>query len=255
MGRPRGRWVLLGLFAVLAVAGALSARTLDREARESASGLVAAQVQRELALPQPPTVVLGGPWFLWQALRGRYDLAIITTPELTNEGTTVEGVQVDLRDVRVPHRVLLGRRGTVTVGSGSARALVPWSVLEARASAATGATVRFTAERDGVRAATTVPVLGRQLDLTLTAVPELAGRGVVLRPQRVSLAGRELAVADVRSTLDSFGVTRFTSLLDGVEVGADQVPPGVDLRRITVAPDGLVVQADLTRAALPVPAR
>lgn len=247
--------MLLGTLAVLAIAGALSVRVLDREAREAASGLVAAQVQRELALPEPPTVVFGGRRFLWQALRGRYDSVTISAPELTREGTTVERALVDLNGVRVPHRVLLGRGGTVTVDGGSARALVPWSVLEARTAGAVGTTVRFSSEGEGVRAATTVPVLGRQLDLTLTAVPELAGRGVVLRPQRVSLAGRELAVADVRSTLDSFGVTRFGPLLDGVEVGADQVPAGVELRSLTVVADGIAVRADLTQAALPVPAR
>ena len=61
---------------------------------------------------------------------------------------------------------------------------------------------------------------------------------------------------DVRPTPDDPDPLRVVGpLLDGVEVGADQVPAGVELRSLTVVQDGIAVRADLTEAALPVPAR
>jgi hypothetical protein len=247
--------VLVTALVVVVVALVLALPVLDREARQRATTLVEAQVQRELGLAEPPTVVVGGRWFLWQALRGRYGTVTTDAPALTHQGTTVQRPRVQLRDVRVPHSVLLGRGGTVEVASGTARAVVPWPVLEERARAASGTGVALSADGSDVRAATTVTVLRRQVDLSLTATPRVEGRSIVLRPERVSLGGREVAVDDVRRLLAGAGLT---ALLDGVRIGLDEVaglPAGVQLRGLQVVPEGLVVQADLAAMALPVPTR
>lgn len=253
--RRRALLVLLGALVVLTVALVLALPAIDREVRQRATSLVEAQVQRELGLAEPPTVVVGGRWFLPQALRGRYGTVTADAPELTYEGTTVQRPRVQLTDVRVPHAVLLGRGGTVDVGGGNARAVVPWTVLEARAEAASSTDVALSADGTDVRAATTIEIARREVDLSLTATPVVEGRDIVVRPARFAVDGREVDLDDVRRPLALAGLT---ALLDGVSIGLDDVaglPEGVALRSLEVVPDGLVVQADLPATAVPVPAQ
>jgi len=243
--------VLLLAAALVLGAAVVALPVLDRAARSSATALVTDQLQRELGLAEPPRVVIGGRWFLWQALRGRYQVVSINAATITYEGVTVERTLARLHEVRVPHRVLLGRGGTVRVGTGTARALVPWAELQARASAASGRDLVLSADGLDVRSTTTVSVLGRHLDLALTATPQVADGVLRLRPTRASVGGREVQVDDVRSLLARAGRQ---ALLDGVDIPLGGVPPGVAVRSTTVVPEGVLVQADLTAMAVPVAA-
>jgi hypothetical protein len=243
------------VLALVVVAAALVLPGLDRRARQAAAAAVAGQVQRELGLPEPPVVTVRGRWFLLQALRGRYPETWVGAPEVAQEGVTARDVFVALHDVRVPPRVLLGRGGAVDVGSGTARALVPWADVEARASAGAGRPVALSADGPDVRASTTVTVLRREVDLVLTATPEVGERGVRLRPRRVAVAGRELAVDDARSLLGRAGLDPVGELLDGVDVDLGGLPPQVRLREVRVSADGVVVLADLAPLTFPVASR
>ena len=250
----RSRWLLAValVLAAVVVAAALALPGLDRRARQAAAAAVAEQVQRELGLAQPPTVTIRGRWFLLQALRGRYPEGWVSAPVVTAQGASARDVHVQLYDVRVPPGVLLGRGGAVDVGSGTARALVPWAEVEARASASAGRPVALARDGTGVRASTTVTVLRREVDLALTATPEVGDRSLRLRPERVSVAGREVAVDDARSLLGRAGLDPVAELLDGVDVGLEQVPPQVRLHGVRVSADGVVVLADLAPLTFPV---
>lgn len=238
---------------VVAVVLAVGLVVADRVARTAAQDRLARQAQAELSLPEPPQVRIGGTSFLWQAVRGRYERVDLAAPSLTWGGTTVRGVSLQVRDVRVPRSVLRGAGGEVRVARGSARALLPWSLLAERASAATGAALALDAGPDGtVRATTEVGLLGRDVEVSLRSTPELADGEVVLRPVAVAVGGRELSVDSARRPLEALGLER---VLRAVPLPLDDVPQGVAPTRLRVVDGGIVVDAALAAQVLQVPPR
>lgn len=229
---------LLVVLAVLLAGAAVAVPVLDATARDRAADRIAAQVQGELGLRSPPAVRIGGTWFLWQAARGRYDGATIRTARLPYEGVELGATQVRLRDVSIPPSVLLGRAGTVTVAGGTVRTLAPWALLEGEAAEAVGSEVAM--RREGKQVSAAVDLAGVPLQVLLS--PRVTQEAIVLRPTAVQIAGRELDVGAAGDLADRFGLgERADSLLGGFSYDLDQVSESLEVRTVTVGPDGLVV--------------
>jgi len=243
--------LVVALVVAVVLAGGLV--VADRVARSAAQERLGRQAQAELSLPEPAQVSIGGASFLWQALRGRYERVDVAAPSLTWEGTTVRGVSLQVRDVTVPRSVLRGAGGEVRVARGSARALLPWSLLADRASAATGTDLALDAGPDGtVRATTEVRLLGRDMEVSLRSTPELEDGEVLLRPVAVAVGGRELTVDSARRPLEALGLER---VLRAVPLPLEDVPDGVTPTRLRVVDGGIVVDAALAAQVLAVPPR
>ena len=240
--------VLIALLVLLAgVAVALP--VVDSAARERVADRVAAQAQAELGLASPPLVRIGGTWFLWQAVRGRYDGATIRTAKVTYDGADLGATRVRLTDVRVPPSVALGGSGTVTVAGGDVRTLAPWALLEQRASAAAGSDVVL--RRAGDQMAASVDVSGIPLEVRLR--PRVTARAIVLRPTAVSIAGRELGVQGASDLADRFGLGGAAdALLSGFSYDLDQTSDQLEVRTATVVRDGLAVGGALRPLSFPV---
>ena len=240
--------VLIALL-VIVVGLAVALPVVDSAARERVAERVAAQAQAELGLASPPLVGIGGTWFLWQAVRGRYDGATIRTAEVSYEGAALGATRVRLTDVRVSPWVALGRAGTVTVGGGDVRTLAPWALLEERASAAAGTDVALA--RDGRQMLASVEVSGIPLEVDLR--PRVTEEAIVLRPTAVSIAGRELGVEGATTLADRFGLgDTADALLSGFSYDLDQTSEQLDVRTATVTNDGLAVGGALRPLSFPV---
>lgn len=230
---------------------ALGAVVADRAARGAAERRVAARVAPELSPDRPLRVHLGGRSFLVQAVRGHYEEVDVSAPSMTWEDTTVRDVELHVRGIDVPRTVLRGRGGAVHVDGGTARALLPWSLLGERASAATGAALELDAGPEGtVRATTSVGLLGREVDVSLRSAPDLADGEVLLEPVAIAVGGRELSLESARRPLRALGLD---DVLRPVRLPLDDVPRGVTPTRLRVVDGGIVVDADLAAQVVQVP--
>lgn len=249
VARHRAAATVLIALLVVAVGVAIALPVVDSAARERVADRIAARARAELGLDSPPLVRIGGTWFLWQAVRGRYDGATIRTAEVSYEGADLGATRVRLRDVRVPPSVALGRSGTVTVGGGDVRTLAPWALLEERASASAGTDVAL--GRDGRQVSASVDVSGVPLEVTLR--PAVTEEAIVLRPTAVSIAGRELGVEGASDLADRFGLgAAADALLAGFSYDLDQTSDQLEVRSATVTDDGLAVGGALRPLSLPV---
>ena len=249
VARHRVATTVLVALLVLLVGAAIALPVVDSAARERVADRVAAQAQAELGLRSPPLVRIGGTWFLWQAVRGRYDGATIRTAKVTYDGADLGATRVRLTDVRVPPSVALGGSGTVTVAGGDVRTLAPWALLEQRASAAAGSDVAL--RRDGDQMAASVDVSGIPLEVRLR--PRVTAKAIVLRPTAVSIAGRELGVQGASDLADRFGLGGAAdALLSGFSYDLDQTSDQLDVRTATVVRDGLQVGGALRPLSFPV---
>lgn len=249
IGHHRTAATVLVALVVIAVGVAIALPVVDAAARERVADRVAEQARAELGLASPPLVTIGGTWFLWQAVRGRYDGATIRTAKVSYEGADLGATRVRLTDVRVPPSVALGRSGTVTVGGGDVRTLAPWALLEERASAAAGTDVALA--RDGRQVSASVDVSGVPLEVTLR--PRVTAKAIVLRPTAVSIAGRELGVEGATQLADRFGLgDTADALLSGFSYDLDQTSQQLDVRTATVTNEGLAVGGALRPLSFPV---
>ena len=249
IARHRVAATVLIVLLVIAVGVAIALPVVDSAARERVAERVAARAQAELGLGSPPLVRIGGDWFLWQAVHGRYDGATIRTARVTYADADLGPTQVRLTDVRVPPSVVLGGSGTVTVGGGDVRTLAPWALLEERASAAAGTEVAL--RRDGRQMVASVDVSGIPLEVALR--PRVTAEAIVLRPTAVSIAGRELGVEGASVLADRFGLGGTAdALLSGFSYDLDQTSDQLEVRTATVVGDGLAVGGALRPLSVPV---
>ncbi|WP_432544995.1 LmeA family phospholipid-binding protein [Kineococcus sp. SYSU DK002] len=222
--------------AVIAVAADLGARTW-------ATGRVAQEVRREYGLDADPRVEVAGGSFLWQAARGRFDDVTITADRFPTTSVTARDLRVRLSEVDVPAGVLAGRGGTVDLGAGTVRALVPFDELAARVPG--DLPVRLTRSGDAVRAAARVRVFTASLDLAVTGRPVLDGAAVRLEPVSAELAGAQVPLRRAQSLLELAGFGDWSIPLEGV-------PAQVRLQDLRVVDDGVLVSGSLVPGAVDV---
>lgn len=105
---------LLALVVILVAALVLYG--IDWLARIGAQSLLAGVVKQETGTSERPAVGIGGPFFLPQVVRGRYDEVSVDVVNFAAEPLRISSVHAELFGVHVPlHDVLVGSTNTVIV--------------------------------------------------------------------------------------------------------------------------------------------
>lgn len=215
--------VFLVLLVAAAVAGDRVAERLvtDRaEQRLVADGLV-----------DPQLTVEGFP-FLTQLLSRRLTEVRLTAAALQIDGARAEGIRATAHDVDVP------ADGPVSVGRLRAGGLVTYGEVLRRAGLPDVSLDR--AEDGRVRLRGEVTVLGQTLPLTVLGQVEARGRTLTVRPESFRVGGDEVDPAVSAAFEDRFALTY--PLRD--------LPPGIEVRRVTARPDGFRIEVVGTSVSL-----
>jgi hypothetical protein len=219
------RKVLLVLLFILII-GVIAA---DRIGVAVAQDQIAKQVAAQNDLPRKPDVKIHGIPFLTQALGGDYKKIDVGIGQLTQQGVTLEDVQVELSDVKAPlSDVLNGDASNVVAGTATASAIVPYDAVRRRAPS----TVKsISANGSNLQVRGNLSVLGFSGDVTIVAAVRATGRGIGVAPQSVRTgSGPTVPLALLRD--------RFT-----FNVPVRDLPLGSRISKVEVTPDGLRIAA------------
>ncbi|MCV2490361.1 DUF2993 domain-containing protein [Geodermatophilus sp. YIM 151500] len=211
--------VLVALAGLLVVA--------DRVAVVIAQGRVADGIARQGQLPGAPDVEIAGFPFLSQVVAGNYDEVRISfdADDLGRPGTRAD---VTLRGVQVPlSSALTGSVQQVPVAAIDGTATLSYDLL----STEFGSGTTLTPDGDGLRIATTVELLGRQVDLTASGLIELDDGDLVIDVREATGAGVDLPAGTVE---------RLSEALD-LRYRLPDLPYGLELTGVAPTPDGVDV--------------
>lgn len=235
--------VVLVVLSVLVGGAVVAAPVVDGAVRETAQERVAAAVASQTGATGPVEVVVGGAWFVPQALAGRYPVVHVDARGVPAEGLQLERVQADLRDVSLPLRDLLGGAPAVRVGSSTAQVLVAYPALNAYLDAQ-GQPVQVAPGADGgqLRVTTSAEVLGRELALSglvdLQVRPPAGGGGsdgeLLAAPTSLDTGSRvldRLSRPVLRGLRDRLAFT----------VPVEGLPFGLGMTAVEVRPEGVAV--------------
>jgi hypothetical protein len=224
--------LLLVLTALLVVADRLAVRAVERD--------VAARLADAGRLPTAPEVdVRGTPFFLTQAVQGRYDDVVVRAEGVRAGNLRVRHFVAQLRGVELPLRdVVTGEVDAVPVASLTARAVITYADLSEavvdrglRVSPAGGGRARVTG---GVR------VLGQNLEASAISRATLEGRTIVVTAERFEV-GNTVADAVLSRALGN----RLDFRLD-----LGPLPYGLELTDVRAGGDGVVLHARSDGAVL-----
>lgn len=225
----------LGIGCCLALWG------IDVAGRVGAESLLERNLQEVTGVSQRPEVTLGGGFFLPQVIRGAYDEATVDVVGLRTGPLTVDRLQADLTDVRLPLKDLVLRDvRRVGIGRSVERVTLRFDDLNDY-FATTGRDLTLTVGDDGrIELAGSFGVLGQTVPVT--ARVDLSVDGTQLR-----ITPSDIDTGDV--TLSAAG----RLLLDqriALTVPLDGLPFGSQLTDLEVTPDALLISAVSTGVVL-----
>ena len=186
-------------------------------------------LQREYDLGRRPVVQVRDFPFLPHLATGRFSAIDVAATDARADGVNAARVELNLRDVRVPRDVLLGRPGRIEV----ARADGQVELTEAEVNRLLADRLRggsLAVEEDGVRVRVEVELLGQRLDAVVTGRLGARGGAITFTPDAVVL-GEGLDPA-----LGSRVASEFT-----FEVPLPDLPAGVRLDRVETRPGTVVL--------------
>ena len=175
------------MIACFLVTVALLLAAADWLARTVAQDQLADQIHQQTESLAQPTVVIGGPVFLPQVLRGRYDEVAIAFPELRDGPLRLRDVYAQLSGVHMPFRdVLTGAANPLLVDHADEQAFLTYDDLNSYL-AAMGQTVTVKGPGgDGTVLLTGSVQLGTStVTGTAEARIEAAGNAVAVTPTRL----------------------------------------------------------------------
>jgi hypothetical protein len=237
----RRRWEHVATVVTALLVAGLLLWGADRLARSSAQSLVTQELQRLTGTPRPPLVELRGSSFLLQALTGRYDGVDVTLRGLSSGPLRIERLDARLSGVHLPFSELVRRNPSVLgVESASAEAVLTYADLD-RYLDFTGRpyTVRPGGGPEELEISGEVQVLGRDLEVTATAV--LGAEGGALTVSPVSLETGEQLGRPARILLRQ----RLTFL-----VPLDPLPFGQQVTGVSAEDGGVVIRTEVDGVAL-----
>jgi hypothetical protein len=219
------RKVLLVLLFVLII-GVIAA---DRVGVAVAQDQIAKQVAAQNDLPRKPDVKIHGIPFLTQAFGGNYKKIDVGIGELTQQGVTLNDVQVELTDVQAPlSDVINGDASNVVAGTATASAIVPYEAVRKRAPSSVKS---ISASGSNLQVRGDLSAFGFGGDVTIVAAVRATGRGIGVTPQTVRTGGGPaVPVALLRD--------RFT-----FTVPVKDLPLGSRITKVEVTPEGLRIAA------------
>ncbi|GAA0966939.1 DUF2993 domain-containing protein [Actinocorallia libanotica] len=181
---------------VLVVAGLIGA---DRFGEARAENEVARQVAAQYRLPEQPKVEIGGFPFLTQAISGNYGQIDVAIGDYTQQGVTVQDVNIRLNDLKAPLGDLLnGDQTNVRAERATASAVIPYSVVQ-RATAEKG--VRKVSRSGGnVLLEGDVSFHGLSAQVGVTVSIKTTEQGVTLVPEAVEASGIKVPLGLVKQS-------------------------------------------------------
>jgi len=223
-GRRRGTaGIVLIVVGVLVLAGAVVA---DRLAARAAASYVAEQLQTELSTTSPPAVTIGGFPFLTQLATNtfrRIDLAAPAATIGTDPALPLANLHATLTTVHADRAKQEYRIGELTGGA---------SISWAGAAKVTGIPLAYDPATRGVRFTVASDLLGRSLQVTVTATPRLdvAGQRITFADATVTVAGVSLPPGVTASLLQQ--------LVPAVPLA---LPYGLKATELVTQPEGLTI--------------
>ena len=227
------------LVALVVLAGLLL--LADRGLAAVAQRTVASEVQLAAGLTAEPDVDLGGFPFLTEAVRGRYDRVEVSSTRVPAGSLVLDRLDAVLLGAQVPlGEAISGSVTRVPVEQVTARALVGYDQLE---------------QQSGDRRLTFTPDAGR---LRVTGTVEVFGQEL----SAVAVSRLDVVDGDLLVTAESFEVgsdladSLLTGALEGrfdLRVPVQDLPYGLTMTAVEVAPDGVVVLAQATDTVLEAP--
>jgi hypothetical protein len=219
------RKVLLVLLIILIV-GVIAA---DRVGVAVAQDQIAKQVAAQNNLPRKPDVKIHGIPFLTQAIGGEYKKIDVGIRQMTQQGVTLEDVQVELDNVKAPlSDVINGDTSNVVAGTATASAIVPYEAVERRAPSAVKS---ISANGSNLQVKGSMTVLGFTGDVTIVAAVRATAKGIGVTPQSVRTgSGPAVPLALLQQ--------RFT-----FTVPVKDLPLGSRISKVEVTSDGLRIAA------------
>lgn len=225
----------LGVEALLLVLGlCLAVWGLEVGGRAGAETLLERNLQEVTGVSRRPEVTLGGGFFLPQVIRGAYDEASVDVVGLRTGPLTVNHLEADLSDVRLPLRDLVLRDvRRVGIGRSVERVTLRFDDLNDY-FATTGRDLTLTVDGDGrVRLAGSFGVLGQTVPVTARVELTVDGTQLRITPSDIDTGDVALSAAG-RLLLDQR--IALTVPLDGL-------PFGSQLTDLEVTPEALLISA------------
>ncbi|KAB2347802.1 LmeA family phospholipid-binding protein [Actinomadura rudentiformis] len=217
------RKVLLVLL-ILLIGGVVAA---DRIGVRVAQDEIGKQVAAQYNLQQQPEVTIHGFPFLTQAIGGEYDQIDVKLGQWTERGVTVGDVTIEMRGVSAPLAdVAGGNADNVTAQEARASAVIPYSVIKARAP------------REVKGIAARGDNLQLDLDGTIAGIP-LSGSAVV----SVKPSDKGIVITPVSGGLTGLPQLPAVGQLVSWTVPVANLPVGSKISEIQPTPDGLRVGA------------
>lgn len=219
--------LLTSLLVLLVVAVAA-----DRVSLLVAQRAVAAQLQTSGELSVRPSVSIRGVPFLTQAVSGRYSSVHVAASDVTAGGGQLSEFTATLDGLSLPlSSALSGEVDEVPVDRLTARVVLSYADLQRRLR---DRRLALSPGSDGLlRVTGSVTVLGRTVSASALSSVRLAGTDVVVTAQRFEVGARpadRVLTAALGRRLD------FTARIG-------QLPYGLELTGVRIAPEGVVATA------------
>ncbi|ROO91100.1 DUF2993 family protein [Actinocorallia herbida] len=228
------RKVLLVLL-VLVLAGAFGA---DRFAESRAEAEIARQVAVQYRLTNEPAVSFGGFPFLTQALSGKYDSVDVAIGDYTDQGITLQDVDVRLEGLNAPLADLVnGDSSSLTADRAVASAVIPYGVVQKQLAARGVTSVSQSADGNVLAKGTyQAPIIG-EVPIDLIVSLKVTAKGVAIVPEKVTAVGVQVPLAAVK---DMFTYT----------IPIAGLPLGAKITAVSPVADGLRVTGEATNIPL-----
>jgi len=227
------------LVALVVLAGLLL--VADRGLAAAAQRTVASEVQLAAGLAAEPDVDLGGFPFLTQAVRGRYDRVEVSSTRVPAGALVLDRLDAVLLGAQVPlGEAISGSVARVPVEQITARALVSYDQLEQQAE---DRGLTFAPDAGRLRVTGTVEIFGRELSAVAVSRLDVVDGDLIVTAESFEV-GSDLADSLLTGALEG----RFD-----LRVPVQDLPYGLTMTAVEVAPDGVVVLAQATDTVLEAP--
>ena len=216
------------LITVVVFAGLLLA--VDRIGAHVAGTVVAGQLRTSAGLQSDPTVSILGFPFLTQAVGGRYGEIDVLARNVNRGGVRLSEIDTTLIGARIPLRdALSGKVTAVPVEGLTARVVATYADVSGMSDISG---LQIAPSGTSLKVSGRVTVLGQTLTATATSTVALAGNELVITAQSLAIDGQSSGPL-LRALAGRFDFR--------VKVG--NLPYGLQLKTVTVEPNGLVLIA------------
>jgi hypothetical protein len=217
------RKVLL-VFLILVIGGVVAA---DRFGVGVAEREIGKRVAAQYNLTRQPEVKIHGFPFLTQVVGGKYDRIDVGLGDWTEQGVTVNDVNIEMHGVKAALNDMINGRNNVTAQTATASAIVPYQLLKDRAPKGVEG---IAPKGSDLELRGTYAFLGVSAKVNVVVSVKATSRGIAVTPQSVSGAGIQVPLALVQNQLT-------------YTVPVKDLPIGSRISDIQVTPGGLRVAA------------